>query len=178
MTYRFPLLLHPVRRIQSISHPIRSRECKVWFCLFFPSDFFHKEFRLRQYAACRSVRADWSFCCGSSYRYFFNGILTTMPFIYGDIAGTFAVQFPQDPFGNIAAGGAASSNAVSVTEAFCYLIWGLELSSLSALKVVNGLQVGSTSPGTAAKNPPPRPAPPKSTSARQTPVNGDPFANT
>lgn len=73
----------------------------------------------------------------------------TDPFAAAAATGTFAVQFPQDPFGNIAAGGAASSNAV-----------------------------GSTSPGTAAKNPPPRPAPPKSTSARQTPVNGDPFANT
>ncbi|ETN75410.1 EF hand [Necator americanus] len=67
----------------------------------------------------------------------------TDPFAAAAATGSFAVQFPQDPFAG-AAGSAAPQDM---------------------------------RPSSAGKAPPPRPAPPKS-SARQTPVNGDPFANT
>ncbi|PIO67436.1 hypothetical protein TELCIR_10816, partial [Teladorsagia circumcincta] len=92
----------------------------------------------------------------------FTGVQTSMqhvdpfaqadPFAAAAASGNFAVHFPQDPFG----GGATAGG-------------GLPTSANGGMP---------PDPSSAAiKNPPPRPAPPKS-SARQTPVNGDPFANT
>lgn len=75
----------------------------------------------------------------------------TDPFAVAAASGNFAVPFPQDPFG---------SAAVPVGG-----------SPFSANESVPPVATAGS------KVPPPRPAPPKS-SARQTPVNGDPFANT
>ncbi|XGW09567.1 hypothetical protein V3C99_011671 [Haemonchus contortus] len=75
----------------------------------------------------------------------------TDPFAAAAASGTFATQFPQDPFGGTAAVGGPPIGTTGI--------------------MPPGPSIG------ASKAPPPRPAPPKS-SARQTPVNGDPFANT
>ncbi|KAK5972869.1 hypothetical protein GCK32_008065, partial [Trichostrongylus colubriformis] len=72
------------------------------------------------------------------------------PFAAAATSGNFANPFPQDPFAGGGAVGAGPPMNTNGTTPFASVA--------------------------AAKNPPPRPAPPKS--ARQTPVNGDPFANT
>ncbi|KAJ1358624.1 hypothetical protein KIN20_017100 [Parelaphostrongylus tenuis] len=76
----------------------------------------------------------------------------TDPFAASAAQGAFAVQFPQDPFGATASLQEAPVNANRVTP------------------------LGSSATD-GVSQPPPRPAPPKS-SARQTPVQGDPFTNT
>ncbi|KAK6030707.1 EF hand [Ostertagia ostertagi] len=113
------------------------------------------------------------------------------PLLAACASGNFAIHFPQDPFG----GGATAGGGLPMTLRQTYMVT-LSL-MICASCYWNPLQGGGVmsvirvacydedanggmapDPSTAAaKNPPPRPAPPKS-SARQTPVNGDPFANT
>uniref|UniRef100_A0A158PBE0 EH domain-containing protein n=1 Tax=Angiostrongylus cantonensis TaxID=6313 RepID=A0A158PBE0_ANGCA len=95
------------------------------------------------------VQSGVNFIASGNYRS--DPFAQTDPFAASAAPGAFAVQFTQDPFGATASLGDASANA-------------------------NRGAPHRSSPAD-GNQPPPRPAPPKS-SARQTPVYGDPFTNT